>query len=217
MTNANYGKLTAGLIAAWFTFSLTASALHWFNTDPERPPLPLLLAVVVPLVLFSVWYWSSKGFREFVLSLNPRTLTLVQAWRIAGFVFVVLYSYRILPGEFALPAGWGDMFIGATALIVALKLADPNHRTAFVFWQILGITDLVVAISSGALARYLSPQQFVSASGVNIAPMTLLPLSVIPTFAVPLLLVLHIICIAQARRWSSPAATRIGERLTSAV
>ena len=44
MTNAAYGKLTAGLIVAWFTFSLSASALHLFDTDPNRPPLPLLLA-----------------------------------------------------------------------------------------------------------------------------------------------------------------------------
>jgi hypothetical protein len=31
--------------------------------------------------------------------------------------------------------------------------------------------------------------------------MTVLPMSYIPTFAVPLFLILHIICIAQTRRW----------------
>jgi len=31
--------------------------------------------------------------------------------------------------------------------------------------------------------------------------MTVLPLSLIPTFAVPLMLILHLICIAQAWRW----------------
>lgn len=213
MKNASYGKLTAGLIAVWFTFSLLASARHWFNTNPDRPPLPLLLSVVIPIGLFSIWYWSSKGFREFVLSLNPRTLTLVQAWRIAGFVFLVLYSYHLLPGTLALPAGWGDVFIGTTALIVALRLTDPTHRTAFMIWQILGITDLVLAMTMGAGAPFLAPREF--AAGVNSAAMTVLPLSVIPTFAVPLLLILHLICIAQARRWSSPAANRVGERLAA--
>jgi hypothetical protein len=217
MTNARYEKLTAGLIAVWFTFSLIASALHWFDTDPERPPMPLLLAVVVPIALFSIWYFSSKGFRDFVLSLSPKTLTLVQAWRIAGFVFLVLYSYRLLPGPFALPAGWGDVFIGATALIAAMKLANPNHRAAFMVWQVLGITDLVVAITMGAGARFLAPQEFASAGVVNTAQMTVLPLSVIPTFGVPLLLILHIICIAQARRWSSSAVRQVGEQLPSAA
>jgi hypothetical protein len=71
VTNATYGKLTAGLIVAWFTFSLSASALHLFRTDPSRPPLPLLLAVVIPIFLFFLWYRSSRSFRDFVLSLNP--------------------------------------------------------------------------------------------------------------------------------------------------
>ncbi len=56
MTNSSYRTLTAGLIAAWFAFAIVASALHIFETSPDRPPLPLLLAVGVPIVLFSLWY-----------------------------------------------------------------------------------------------------------------------------------------------------------------
>jgi hypothetical protein len=55
MANAKYGKLTAGLIGAWFIVSLTASALHVFNTDPSRPPLPLGLAVVIPIGFFVIF------------------------------------------------------------------------------------------------------------------------------------------------------------------
>ena len=138
MTN-RYSKLAAGLIAVWFAFSLAASARHLFETAPTRPPLPLLLAVLVPIVLFAAWYMRSAGFRAYILSLNPRTLTAVQSWRIAGYVFLVLYTYRILPGMFALPAGWGDIAIGATALLVAAKLATPAHRTSFIAWQLLGM------------------------------------------------------------------------------
>ena len=79
-----YAKLTAGLIAAWFLFSLTASALHVFRTDPSVPPLPVGLAVVIPIALFLVWFARSTGFREFVMSLNPQALTIVQTWRVGG-------------------------------------------------------------------------------------------------------------------------------------
>jgi hypothetical protein len=41
MTNAKYAKLTTGLIFVWLLFSLTASALHLFNTSPDQPPLPV--------------------------------------------------------------------------------------------------------------------------------------------------------------------------------
>jgi len=215
MTNATYGKLTAGLVAAWFTFSLSASALHLFRTDPSRPPLPLLLAVVIPIFLFFLWYRSSRSFREFVLSLSPRALTIVQAWRIAGFVFLVSYAYGILPGILALPAGWGDIGIGGTALIVGMKLANPRHRRSFIVWQWLGIVDLVEAISLGAMARFIGPQGLTNPNGITTAPMTVLPLSLIPTFAVPLMLILHIICIVQARRWSKHTYSGVRERAGS--
>jgi hypothetical protein len=201
-TNANYGRVVGGLIALWFVAALTASALHVFSRHPERPPLGVLVAVVSPLTIFAAWYLGSKSFQEYILSLNPRTLTIVHSWRLAGFVFLVLSAYRILPTIFALPAGWGDIAIGATAVPVAMLLARPQHKTSFIVWQLLGVTDLVLAITLGAAARFIDPQ---GVAEISTAPMALLPLSLIPTFAVPLLLILHGICIAQARRWRSEA------------
>jgi hypothetical protein len=198
----DYRKVTSILIAAWFVAVLTASAFHLFTTPPGQPPLPLGLAVLVPIAAFWLWFRSSEQFREFVLALNPRTLTIVQSWRIIGFVFLVLYSYGILPGLFALPAGWGDIVIGATAPLAALALADPKHRSSFIFWQLLGILDLVLAIFFGAADSFIYPQ------GIQTSPVTVLPLSIIPTFVVPVLLILHLICIAQARRWPAVSANR---------
>jgi hypothetical protein len=105
VTNAKYAKLTTGLIFVWFLFSLTASALHIFRTDPAQPPLLVGLAVLIPIVIVVVWSATSQSFRQFLLTLNPRTLTFAQTWRTEGLVFLVLYTYSILPGQFALPAG----------------------------------------------------------------------------------------------------------------
>jgi hypothetical protein len=209
MTNAKYAKLTTGLIFIWFLFSLTASALHLFKTEPNQPPLPLGLAVLVPIVIVVVWSAVSRSFRQFLLELNPHTLTIVQAWRIAGFAFLVLYAYGILPGESALPAGWGDIAIGATAPFVALKLANPNYRKSFILWQLLGITDLVTAVGLGVTAQLINPH------GIATGAMTVLPMSFIPTFAVPLYLILHFISIAQARQWQEQPYPRVGEPLQS--
>ncbi len=208
---ASYGRLTGGLIAAWFIFALSASALHLFKTDPEVPPLALGLAVLIPLVVFVLWFATSAGFRQFALSLNPGILTFVQSWRIAGFVFLALYTVGLLPGVFALPAGWGDIAIGATAPLAALKLANFSRRRGFVFWQVLGIFDLVMALTLGTTARWISPNE------VSTALMTVLPLSLIPTFAVPLLIMLHVVCIAQARRWKAGEDAHVGEQLRASA
>jgi hypothetical protein len=194
MKNTNYRKLVAGLLAGWFVVALSTSALHAFQTDAS-PPRALGLAVAAPLALFALWFAASPGFREFLLSLNPRTLTLLHTWRVAGYTFLVLYSYGILPGIFALPAGWGDIAVGVTAPLVASRLANARHRTSFIVWQLLGMADLVVAVTMGSTARLIAPH------GIAPTAMTVLPLSLIPTFAVPLLLMVHAILIAQARRW----------------
>jgi hypothetical protein len=209
MTNANYAKLTGGLIFVWFLFALTASALHLFNAPPNQPPLAFGLAAGIPIVIFVVWSAVSQSFRQFLLSLNPRTLTIVQSWRIAGFVFLALYAYGILPGQLALPAGWGDIAIGATAPFVALKFANSQHRTSFIVWQFLGIADLVNAVGTGIASRLINPY------GISASAMTVLPMSIIPTFAVPLFLMLHFISIAQARQWQEQPHPRVGEPLPS--
>ena len=207
----NYRKVTAVLIATWFVAVLTASALHLFRTDPSRPPLPLALAALVPIVAFWLWFASSEPFHQFALSLNPSTLTILHSWRVGGFTFLVLYTYGILPGLFALPAGLGDFAIGATASFAALKLANPNHRSRFILWQALGILDLVAALTFGATASLIDPR------GIPTTPLSVLPLSLIPTFVVPLLLILHLICIAQARRWPAQKDSLMGTQLPSSA
>jgi hypothetical protein len=206
----NYRNLTVGLIAAWFLFALSASALQWFRNDANRVGLAVAFAAVTPILLFVLWFATSDKFRQFALSLNPQILTLAQSWRIVGFTFVLLEARGILPAIFALPAGYGDMGIGATATLVAWKLANPARRNSFITWQLLGIADLITAVSLGTTAGLLSPH------GPSMEAMTILPLSLVPTFLVPLFLIFHVICIAQARAWNS-ASERRPNRIASAV
>ena len=195
-----YAKLTTALIVIWFTFALSASALHLFRNSANRIGPAVGLAALIPIALFALWFATSNNFREFALSLSPRTLTYIQSLRIIGITFLILEARGVLPAIFARSAGYGDIFIGATASFVAWKLANPTNRASFIAWQVLGITDLVTAVSIGATAPLLNPH------GISIAPMTILPLSLIPTFLVPIFLIFHIICIAQARAWT-PASS----------
>jgi hypothetical protein len=208
---SRYAKLTASLVGAWLVFSIVASALHLYRTGPDQPALALGLAAVTPILVFLVWFARARGFQEFIMSLNPRVLTLVQSWRIAGFVFLVLAAYGILPRVFAMPAGWGDITIGATAAFAALKLATPERRTSFIVWQVLGIADLITAVTLGTLAQVIDPH------GLPTSAMTVLPLSLIPTFAVPLFLILHVICVAQAKQWPAPQMRTVAGQFRSAA
>ncbi len=194
-----YGKIVVALVAAWFLLSLGASELHLFKNDANRVGIAVAVAAVTPLILFALWLWLSASFRQFTLSIAPQTLTAAQVWRIIGFTFLLLEARGGLPAIFALPAGYGDMFIGVTAAFVAWKLATPVHRNLFIFWQALGITDLVLAVTFGTTAPLIDPHS------TSMVAMTVLPLSLIPTFLVPLFVIFHVICIAQARKWNRGA------------
>jgi hypothetical protein len=197
-----YGKISVGLIAVWFIAAVSASSLLLFKNDANRVGAAVGIAAVAPIVLFAAWFAASEGFRRFALGLSARALTYAQTFRVVGVVFVILAARGVLPLAFARPAGYGDIFIGLTASLVAWKLGNPGHRGSFIFWQALGILDLVTAVGVGTTVGFISP------GSVPMASMTVLPLSLIPTFLVPLFLIFHIICIAQARGWNVSSASR---------
>jgi hypothetical protein len=200
----SYSKLTFALLVTWFLFALIGSAVHLFRNDDNRFGIGVALAAGLPIVIFAGWAAASRSFRQFLLSVDVSVLTLLHSWRLMGFTFVLLEARGVLPAIFALPAGYGDMLIGATATWVGLKLAVPEHRASFIAWQALGILDLVTAVTLGTTARLFD-------HSASMVAMTVLPLSLIPTFLVPLFLIFHAISIAQARAWKAvePVAGRV--------
>src|SRR5262245_10147189 len=198
--NTSVRSLTVAVLIVWFLLALGGSLFGVFDSEP-RPPIPLGLATVLPVVLFISCYLTSARFREFVSSLDLRLLTAVQTWRVAGIVFVILYLQGALPGTFALPAGWGDFTIGITAPVVAWFWKPPFPYRTFIVWNVLGILDLVLAVSLGVLSS--ATPVGVLAGDVSTRLMGQFPLSLIPTFFVPLLLILHVISLIRVGKGSA--------------
>ncbi|MDB5306962.1 MAG: hypothetical protein JWO38_1164 [Gemmataceae bacterium] len=190
-------NLTVAALLAWFLLALGGSLLGVFDSEP-RPPVPLGLAVVVPVAVFAFCYVTSGVFRQFVLSLDLRILTVAQTWRVGGIVFLVLHQRGALPGVFALPAGWGDIAIGITAPVLAWYWKPPFPYKTFIVWNVLGGLDLVMAVSLGVLAS--ATPVGILAGDVTTGIMSQFPLSLIPTFFVPLFLILHLISLIRARK-----------------
>jgi hypothetical protein len=190
----------AVVLAVWLGLVLSLGAAGEFFAAPGTPPLPIAIAVGAPLLLFFASLRLSQNFREFVLTLDLRFVAAIQAWRMAGLGFLSLYAYKVLPAVFALPAGLGDMAVGVTApwMILAL-LRQPGfaRSAAFIRWNVLGIADLVIAVSIGTVSSLFAT----GAPGeISTGPMATLPLLLIPAFLVPLFLMLHTAALMQSRR-----------------
>ncbi|HLP75363.1 MAG TPA: hypothetical protein VK327_00460 [Candidatus Paceibacterota bacterium] len=187
---------TLTALALWFSLALGLSLAGLFDS---RMPILIGLAVIIPIGLFITGYLRFGEFRRFVLSADVRLLTLPHVWRVAGITFLILERKGILPAVFALPAGFGDIAIGATApLIASMFLSGKSlSNRAFIWWNVLGLLDLVTAVALGILAS--NGPLGILASGATTRVMGQFPLSLIPTFLVPLFIILHLIALFKAR------------------
>lgn len=97
----------------------------------------------------------------------------------------------ILPPAFGIPAGVGDVLIGVTAIPFAyfLRKGFGWSKYALVVWSVLGIADLVNAVSLG----------LITASAFRGSTMTTFPWVLVPTVGVPLALILHGITLYRLR------------------
>jgi hypothetical protein len=199
--------------AAWFLGVWLAAALYFAPdpasvrlSDPFRitPLIPLLDTASIAGALFAIW--RSPSLRRALSAVPLAALHALQAWRVLGVVFVVLLAQGQLPAHFALPAGWGDVFVGLTAPFVALALARGARGAAMIAlsWNALGLLDLAVAVGmgTGLLAPLLVPEL-----GPRVPPvpaMGVYPLVLVPAFAVPASALVHVLALSRLAREARP-------------
>ena len=201
--------LVTSVLVAWFLIVLGAGTAGVFDSGPGRPPLPLLLAVAGPPLLFALAFRASRAVRNFALRIDLRLLTAVQGWRVIGILFLGLYAFGLLPGVFAWPAGLGDVTVGVAApfALLAIVRRTPSWPTRVAWLNIAGLLDFVGAVGTGVLTSNSSLG--VLSDGVTRASLGALPLSLVPTFAVPLWTIFHLISLLQLRRLARAGARPI--------
>lgn len=192
--------LVAVALAVWLGIVILLAATGAFISPPGTTPLPIAIGFAAPLLVFFAAFWLSLSFRGLILALDLPLISGIQGWRFAGFGFLALYAHNVLPGGFAWPAGLGDMVIGLTAPWVVFALF---HRPGFAggatfrVWNALGVLDLVVALSTGALSSMLATG---AVGEITAKPMAQLPLVLIPAYLVPIFLMLHAASLIQSWR-----------------
>jgi hypothetical protein len=199
---AGLGRRRAGLLAGgaavvlggWFAASAVIAGHGWYHQKLSHGPwmpiavvgfLGALLALrQVPLVKRAL---DAPGMDS--------KLLLPHSFRIEGVVFLLYMALGHLPALFAVPAGLGDIATGLAAPFVARKLAQGTGRRSALWWNVFGMTDLVLALALGAVTAFGLTR--ITPSG---APISELPLVLIPTVGVPLLFALHITSVSGLRR-----------------
>jgi hypothetical protein len=192
---AGLGRRRAALLAGgaavvlggWFTASAVIAGHGWYHArlGHQVPWMPV--AVVGFLGLLLALRRIPVVARALAAPGMVSRLELPHSFRVAGVAFLLAMALGHLPALFALPAGLGDIATGIAAPLVARMLAQGTGRRAALWLNAFGMTDLVVALTLGALTAYQLLN--VTPSGT---PISGLPLALIPTAEVPLLFALHI-------------------------
>jgi hypothetical protein len=179
-------------LGAWFVLVLALGATGALGPAGLGAP-GLGLAVVLPVAALVWAYRASPSVQEAITATPLPALIALNAIRLLGFSFIVLYAMGRLPAPFAPSAGWGDVAIGVTALPLAWAAAKfgARVRPLVLVWNALGVADLVAAVGLGALSAPGPLQVFVGPP--DSSAMTTLPWLMIPGFLVPILLFLHIV------------------------
>jgi hypothetical protein len=194
----------AGVLGSWFTATAVIAGHGWYDT-PLGHGVPWLPIAVVG------FFGSLLALRRIPVVARALAapgmasrLEYPHTFRVEGVAFLIMMALGHLPALFALPAGLGDIAAGIAAPMVAHRLARGTGHRAALWHNAFGMTDLVVALTLGALTGFQLLHVTPSA-----APIFEAPLALIVTAGVPLLLALHITsmsALARAQRTPLPAA-----------
>jgi len=180
---------SAVVFGGWFAASTAIAAAGSYHTQLGKQLPWLAIAPVSVLVALLATSRIPTVARALSAPDMASRLMLPHTFRAAGgLAFLITMGLGHLPALIALPAGLGDIAAGIAAPFVARRLARGTGHRGALWFEALGILDLLVALGLGGLTGF----QLINVTPVNDA-ISALPLVLIPTVAVPLLLALHIV------------------------
>lgn len=195
------GWLMAALLPSWFGF---------FGGGSSRIPT-IQYGLLIPIIVGVALFWRSSSLRRVLKAIPQEWLVGVQLYRVEGLIFLVLYAGGHLPGAFAWPAGVGDVLVGLLAPVVGMAYARRSRHAAgwLRAWNLLGLVDLIVAVTTGFLS---SPSQFqMFAFGAPNVLISAFPLVLIPVFLVPLSVLLHLASLEKLRQTKTEWPIRMAQ------
>jgi hypothetical protein len=181
-------------LAAWLGLALAFARLFGFQ---HLPPVAIPITIWSQALLVLLLIWRVPAVRAAVALVPTHVLVAYHVLRAPiGASFLVQSSMGQLTPDFAVPAGYGDLAVGFTALAasVAAYQSPERSRRAVALWNWFGLVDILLVFFTAQ--RILLFGEGPSAMRSFFA----LPNQLIPLIIVPLVLVTHALVLLRTRR-----------------
>jgi hypothetical protein len=205
-------RLSAVVLIGWFALAIALGLSGAYRGVSDEIPT-IQYGILIPILIGGLLIWRSSTVARVIDAVPQHWLVGVQLYRALGIIFLILYATGKLPGPFAWPAGLGDVLVGGLAPVVALAYARGPRENAdlIIAWNVFGIVDLVVAVTTGVLTSPSPLQLFAFDLPNDLAGA--FPLVLIPVFLVPVSILLHLASLAKLHRSARQGANRRREQL----
>ena len=170
------------VVATLTVWLLAVLGLGWLGAFGRMHNAAVGVIAVAELLGIVAFYYLNPSFRAYVRSISFKHLTIFNVWRFpAGALFLYYGAQGLLPPLFVQNAAWGDIL---AACLVPVVLMLPEGRSKYLWFQVTGFADFILAVGTGLTLNLLDTPTM-----SNIAE---LPVCLIPLFGVPITGAVHI-------------------------
>lgn len=196
---AHWNKRVIVLSILWLAFQ-AALATSGFYEQTSTKPFYFLTMIPPTLVLIATLFLSKKG-RQFIDSLDVKTLTLLHTVRIPVEICLLWLSIqKFIPELMTFEGRNFDIIAGITAPIVYFFYFKTKKLSSnvFIIWNVAMLLLLINIIINALLSVPLPFQQF-AFDQPNIAILHY-PYVWLPSFIVPAVIFSHLVTIRRVRK-----------------
>lgn len=190
----------ACILALWGALAMDLSRRGTFMVPATvlDPPV-VLFSMLGGAVLLWVLATRTQTGRAVVAHLDQGLLVAFQIPRVMGAIFLVGWAAGIIPWQFALLAGLGDIWAGIEGYRAWRACADgaADAKAKVLRANIVGLADFVVAVLTG-IATSEGFAHLMAHETPNI--INLHPLAMFPGYFVAIFLAFHFVSLSKLRR-----------------
>ncbi|MFT3880272.1 MAG: hypothetical protein QM703_11495 [Gemmatales bacterium] len=179
------------LLVPWLAASLALGASGVLTG--LKPPVPQIILFSITVALI-VAIGTIPPLRRWAFTVDVRWLVGFHLTRFVGFYFLYLYMQNVLPFEFAVIGGIGDIVVAASA-VVLLQTVSPHSpwgKWLYLGWNLVGLIDIFMVVITAGATALINPR--------SMEALQRLPLCLLILFVVPIIIATHFVMIVRLLR-----------------